>query len=102
MKTRIIIAIALTIGLGPGVAVAQGGPSGGSTAKPIEFDPKAGLPASGTISTEAEAKRRLEAQGYRNVGRLAKRADGLWHGTAIRNAVPVTVTVSAGGEITTR
>lgn len=100
MKTCIIFALA--IALGTGMAFAQGGPSGPSTARPIEADPKAGLPASGAISNEAEAKARLEAQGYRNVSQLARRADGLWHGTAIRNALPVSVTVGARGEITAR
>ncbi len=99
MKTSIVLAIA--IALGTSVAFAQG-PSGPSTAKPIEADPKAGLPTSGKISTEAEAKRRLEAQGYRNVSQLVRKTDGLWHGTAIRNAITVTVTVGASGEITTR
>lgn len=100
MKTSIIVALA--IALGSGVAFAQGGPSGGSPAKPIEADPRAGLPTSGTISTEVEAKRRLEAQGYRNVSQLVKRTDGLWHGTALRNALPVNVTVDAKGEIALR
>lgn len=99
MKTSIILAIA--IALGASAAFAQG-PSGPSTAKPIEADSKAGLPPSGAISNEAEAKRRLEAQGYRNVSQLVRRNDGLWHGTAIRNAIPVTVTVSVGGVITAR
>ena len=100
MKSGIILALA--IALAPGIALAQGGPSGGSPARPVQADPRAGLPASGKISTEAEAKTRLEAQGYRNVSQLVKRSDGLWHGTAIRNALPVNVTVDAGGEITTR
>jgi periplasmic protein CpxP/Spy len=100
MKTTIILALA--IALAPGIALAQGGPSGGSQARPVEADPKAGLPASGTISSEAQAKTRLEAQGYRNVSQLVKRSDGLWHGTAVRNALPVGITVDARGKITTR
>ena len=101
MKSRIILVLALALAPVTSVAFAQG-PSGPSTAKPIEADPKAGLPPSGAISNEAEAKRRLEAQGYRNVSQLVRRNDGLWHGTAIRNAIPVTVTVSVGGVITAR
>ncbi|MBV9835610.1 MAG: hypothetical protein JO055_14435 [Alphaproteobacteria bacterium] len=100
MKTGIILALA--IALAPGVVSAQGGPSGGAPARPVQADPRAGLPTSGKISTEAEAKTRLEAQGFRNVSQLVKRTDGLWHGTAIRNALPVNVTVDTGGEITTR
>ena len=100
MKTSIILALA--IALASGAALAQGGPSGGSTAKPIEANPNAGLPASGVIANEKEAKTRLEAQGFRNVSQLVRRTDGLWHGTAIRNALPVTVMVDGKGAITVR
>lgn len=100
MKTSIIVALAIT--LGSGAALAQGGPSGGSTARPIEASPSAGMPASGVISNEAEAKRRLEAAGLRNVSQLVRGTDGQWHGTAIRNALPVTIAVNAKGEITAR
>jgi glutamate synthase domain-containing protein 2 len=100
MKTSIILALAMA--LASGAALAQGGPSGGTTAKPVEVSPSAGMPASGVISNAAEAKTRLEAAGLRNVSQLARRPDGLWHGTAIRGALPVSVAVSAKGEITTR
>jgi hypothetical protein len=100
VKTSVILALMIT--LAPDVALAQGGPSGGSPARPIQSNPNAGLPVSGKISTEAEARARLVAQGFRNVSQLVKRADGLWHGTALRNAVPVSVTVDADGEINLR
>jgi hypothetical protein len=100
MKTVIISALA--IALASGVALAQGGPSGGSPAKPVEAAPNAGLPAGGIITSEAEARTRLEAQGYRNVSQLVKYRDGTWRGTAIRNAVPVAVVVGIRGEIDAR
>lgn len=100
MKSGIILALA--IALAPGLAFAQGGPSGGAPPGPVQANPRAGLPASGKISTEAEARTRLEAQGFRNVSQLVKRNDGLWHGTANRNALSVTVTVATDGEIATR
>jgi hypothetical protein len=100
MKTSIVPALAIV--LATGVAFAQGGPSGGSPAKPIEAAPNAGMPAGGIITSEAEAKTRLEAQGYRNVSQLVKYRDGTWRGTAIRNAVPVAVVVSVRGEINAR
>ncbi len=100
MKTGMILVLA--VALAHGIADAQGGPSGGSPAKPVEADPRAGLPASGIIASEAEARTRLEAQGYRNVSQLVKYRDGTWRGTAIRNAVPVSVLVRVSGEIDAR
>jgi len=46
------------------------------------------------------AQKRIEADGYKNVTGLAKGADGLWHGTAMRGNTSVQVTVDRSGKVT--
>ena len=45
------------------------------------------------------AQKRIEADGYKNVTGLAKGADGLWHGTAMRGNTQVQVTVDRTGKV---
>jgi len=44
-------------------------------------------------------KRKIEADGYKNVQGLAKDADGVWHGRAMRGSTEVAVTVDAKGNV---
>ncbi|BBK30598.1 hypothetical protein EDC65_1964 [Stella humosa] len=62
-----------------------------------------GAPAAGANSfTEAQAKSRLEANGYSGVGTLAKDKDGVWRGNATRNGQSVEVAVDYQGNIVAR
>ncbi len=45
------------------------------------------------------AQKRIEMDGYKNVTGLAKGADGLWHGTAMRGNTSVQVTVDRSGKV---
>lgn len=48
------------------------------------------------------AQKRIEMDGYKNVQGLAKGADGLWHGTAMRGSTQVQVTVDRAGKVSTQ
>lgn len=45
------------------------------------------------------AQKRIEMDGYSNVTGLAKGADGLWHGNAMRGNTSVRVTVDRSGKV---
>ena len=60
-----------------------------------------GAPASGANSfTEGQAKALIESRGYGNVTALAKDANGLWHGSAMKDGKPVNVTLDYQGNVT--
>jgi hypothetical protein len=72
------------------------------TARSSQADPSGPLsrsisPATGL--TEGEAKSRLEARGYSNVGGLHKDAFGIWHGTATRNGKTFKLSLDVKGNI---
>jgi hypothetical protein len=48
---------------------------------------------------DAQAKRAIEFDGYRNVRGLVKGADGVWHGRAMRGRTEVGVKVDASGSV---
>jgi len=50
----------------------------------------------------ATAKKRIEMDGYRDVQGLAKGADGLWQGTALRGNTSVQVTVDRAGNVSAK
>lgn len=49
--------------------------------------------------TEAQARKRLENNGYSQVSALAKGDDGIWRGTAMKSGSSVRVTVDFKGQI---
>jgi len=49
-------------------------------------------------STSDQAKRKLEAAGYRQVRGLHKGCDNVWHGQAMQNGQPVNVMLSPDGQ----
>ena len=99
MNKSAMLILAIILSGSVGAALAQGGPS---TSMPSKLGPSNGLPENGMILTEAEAYNHLEQQGYRKIDGLRKDVDGMWHGTAIRGAVAVTVTVDPQGRIGAR
>lgn len=65
--------------------------------------PKAGAPAPGANSfTEAQAKSRIEGQGFSQVSALTKDADGIWRGTATKDGKSMNVTVDYQGNVVGR
>jgi hypothetical protein len=57
----------------------------------------AGAPAPRLGGAAGTAQRRIEQDGYKQVGNLQKGDDGLWHGTALRGNAKVQVTVDRSG-----
>ena len=49
--------------------------------------------------TEAQAKDRIEAAGFVNVGALAKDQDGIWRASAMKSGNPVKVAVDFKGNV---
>lgn len=64
-----------------------------------DADKNAPLPGANSF-TEGQAKSRLEANGYSQVGPLTKDADGVWKGSATHGRAKVNVTVDYRGNIT--
>src|SRR5687768_12346909 len=62
-------------------------------------DANAPLPGANSF-TEGQAKSRLEANGFTNVGELKKDDNGVWKGTATHSGAQVTVSVDYRGNIT--
>lgn len=62
-----------------------------------------GGPAAGANSfTEAQARGRLEQNGYTGVSALKQNNDGIWQGTAMRDGKSVAVSLDYKGDITAR
>jgi hypothetical protein len=64
-----------------------------------DADKNAPLPGANSF-TEGQAKSRLEANGYSQVGPLTKDSDGVWRGNAMHAGAKVNVTVDYRGNIT--
>lgn len=64
-----------------------------------DADKNAPLPGANSF-TEGQAKSRLEANGYSNVGALKKDDSGVWKGTANHSGAQVNVSVDYRGNIT--
>ena len=50
--------------------------------------------------TEAQARGRIGKAGYTNVGKLAKNANGVWQGTAMKGSAKVNVGLDYKGNVT--
>jgi hypothetical protein len=62
-----------------------------------------GAPVAGANSfTEAQAKDRIEKQGYTQVSSLAKDGDGVWRGTATKDGAQQTVALDFQGNVVTK
>jgi periplasmic protein CpxP/Spy len=81
-----------------------------STQPPSTQPPSTLPPTSSTIAgtgavpgansfTEAQARRRLEQNGYSQVSSLSKGKDGIWRGTATKNGASSQVSVDYKGDI---
>lgn len=52
-----------------------------------------------TMPENADAKRAIEFDGYKNVHAVVKGSDGMWHARAMRGRTEVAVTVDASGNV---
>lgn len=59
-------------------------------------------PPAPNAAGSAQAKARIEADGYANVQGLTRGPDGTWRGTATRGSAQVQVSVDARGQVSTR
>jgi hypothetical protein len=65
----------------------------------------AAAPTSRAISrafTADQAKSQIEAEGYSNVSGLQKDGKGTWRGKAVKDSLPVSVTLDAAGNVTAK
>ena len=73
----------------------------------VQSPPTKGAPAqTGALATDqpaagddAEARRAIEFDGYKNVHVIVKGRDGLWHARAMRGRAEIAVTVDATGNV---
>jgi hypothetical protein len=49
--------------------------------------------------TEGQARARIQAMGYSDVGSLSKTEEGFWTGPAMKNGTPVTVRLDYQGDV---
>lgn len=102
MHKSMTIALALALSAGSTMALAEGGPDLGKPfGAPRVYSAPQSL-AAAPVASDAEALARLQADGYRAVSGLTRGTDGAWHGTALRGAAKVHVTVVPDGRVIAR
>ena len=62
-------------------------------------DPTAALTTDQPSPEDADAKRAIEFDGYKNVHAVVKGSDGIWHARAMRGRTEIAVTVDASGNV---
>lgn len=104
MNRVMLAAVAVSLGIGASVALAEGSPEFNRpfTDRGIRNTPVASGIAGGPVLSDADARARLQADGYRAIADLSRGNDGAWRGTAIRGAAKLTVTVDQAGRILAR
>jgi hypothetical protein len=100
MTKTILAALAITLGAGANVALAEGSPE---LNRPFGWQrlysaPQAAAVVPAPVASDADAYSRLQADGYRAIN-VVRGNDGAWHGTAIRGAAKVGVTVDPQGRV---
>jgi hypothetical protein len=96
--------ILLAVSIGVGTAAAQSTATSPSSTPPAvatsTTPPPPGAPVAGANSfTEAQARKRIEDQGYANVTNLKKDEKSVWRGTATRGGSSVAVAVDFQGNV---
>ena len=108
----VMLAIA-AVGLISGAAFAQNNPAGAAPGAPPTAQAPAARPApapsettqgpalgaTAAITSEAQAKSRIESSGFSNVGALTKDGAGIWHGMAMKDGKSVTIALDAQGNV---
>ena len=101
-----ILSVAVVLGIvGTGSVFAQTAPPSSSTAPPAvataNTNNTTAAPVPGANSfTMAQAKKRLEDQGYTQVSALAKDSNSIWRGHAMKGGKAVDVSLDYQGNIT--
>src|SRR5689334_3838651 len=102
MKKTMLVALAITLGAGANVALADGSPElnrpFGDRNGPYTYGTRAPSVATAPVASDADAVSRLRDDGYRAID-LVRGNDGAWHGTAIRGSAKLGVTVDPAGRI---
>ncbi|RXT46412.1 hypothetical protein B6S44_26770 [Bosea sp. Tri-44] len=96
---RNVIFTSLFCALISGGAVAQTSTTSPTPSPTAPADANAPLPGANSF-TEGQAKSRLEASGYTNVGGLKKDDNGVWKGMATHSGAQVNVSLDYRGNIT--
>jgi len=104
MNKTLSVAVVLGI-VGTGSVFAQTAPPSSSTAPPAvatgSTNNTTAAPVPGANSfTMAQAKKRLEDQGYTQVSTLAKESNSIWRGHAMKDGKAVDVSLDYQGNIT--
>jgi len=100
MKTTMFVALALAISTGPALANSPelGRPFGDGFTRA----PAATNVGSAPALSDDDVRTRLQRDGYRAISPLTRGADGSWHGTAVRGAAKLHVSVDPQGRISVR
>lgn len=119
MRATLISGIAILLA-GSALAQPAAAPSPGGAAAPQATrpaEPQANVPPAGSPAgaagqvapsigantiTEAQAKTRIEAQGYTGVTALQKDANGMWRGKAMKDGKSVDLSLDTEGKVTVR
>jgi hypothetical protein len=98
-----MIAIAAIATLTAGAALAQYGAKAPASprAAQTQTQTKATTPAtpSAAVTTETQAKARIESQGFTNVSEIKKDAQGMWSAKAMKDGKSVQVGLDARGQV---
>lgn len=101
---RSMIAIAAIATLTAGAALAQYGAKAPASppAAQTQTQTKATTPATpnAAVTTETQAKARIESQGFTNVSEIKKDAQGMWSAKAMKDGKSVQVSLDARGQVT--
>ena len=84
----------------PAVAPPSGGPDTPPLSEPANTIDSTSVQGAG-LSTETQARKHLESNGYSQVSALTKGENGAWHGDAMKNGSTVHISVDHLGNIAT-
>ena len=95
-----IILVALTLSASAQTAQSTANPKPAMPAVTTSRTPEQATPAKGANSfTEAQAKSRIEANGFTKVSGLAKDQDGVWRGKAMKSGASHDVSLDYQGNV---
>ena len=100
MKRVLLAAVVIAMSAPALAQTPAANPDPNTTAVTTPSTPRPAQPAKGANSfTEAQAKSRIEAQGFSNVSGLAKDADGVWRGKAMKGGASHDVALDYQGNV---
>jgi hypothetical protein len=84
---------------GPPGANTTGSPTGGTENRNPSTTPGSAAMSTSSITSESQARSRLESNGYSNVMGLSRDSNGMWHGRAMKGTTQMQVRVDQNGNI---